>query len=984
MRNTTTIQSGYHLIFRHLFSVCLVCLSVLLLCMLAHAAGINTDGSLGPATTLTPGGPKGNDYTIPSNLGQQKGSNLFHSFGNFNVDTGYTATFTGPDGTTNVIGRVTGGNSSWIDGRLGCDITGANLWLLNPFGILFGSNASLNVNGSFHASTADYLQLSDGGVFYTDLSKTSKLTIAAPSAFGFLSSHPKEITISGSNLEVPEGESISIIGGDICIENGHLVAPGGRVNLASLGSPGTVEIVSDGLKVEASNGLGNINISNAEGAVSIDVSGVDSKDISISGSVSGSVNIYCKTFSLYNSHIISDNRSNLYKGGDIRLVAEESASIDNYSRIGCDTYGEKAGGDIDVHTGYLALTNYGRISASTSGIGGGGSIMIHAKDIWVDGGVKTSLMGGMSLVSQIDTLAYGSSSGNSGNITIDSESLTLTNGGRLMANANGSGGSGNITISAKNILVDGAFGSWMGIPLNSMISSSPAMDSSGSSGSIIIDSESLMLTNGGELIAGTYGSSGSGNITISAKNILVDGGFEGEQLFVSSGISCQASKYSTGNGGSLNINTESFKVTNGGEISAATLGSGDGGNVIIKAKNVLIDGCFESTKGDVSSKITCQAESTGNAGNLNIDTESLKVTNGGTISAHTSGSGDGGDVTIKAKDVLIDGVFKSISSDVERSMITCQAESAGNGGSLNINTESLKVTNGGVISAATFGSGDGGDVTIKAKDVLIDGGFENAKGHHSSLITCQTESAGNAGNLNIDTESLSLTNSGQISASTFGSGDAGNVTIKARDISIDGGFGSGESNLSSMITCQTQSAGNAGNLNIDTESLSLTNSGQISAFTFGSGDAGNVTIKAKDISIDGGFDSSYGFYPSIINCKSRSVSSGKAGNISFQADTLSMSNRGEISVATYGEKAGGSIDINVANLTMNSSAVISSASTGTGYAGSIMIAAKDSMLLNDAAITVEANSASAGDIKIQTPNLDMKNTSQITASVSGG
>ncbi|MEI6260437.1 MAG: filamentous hemagglutinin N-terminal domain-containing protein [Deltaproteobacteria bacterium] len=181
MRNTTTIQSGYHLIFRHMFSVCLACLSVLLICTLSHAAGINTDGSLGPATTLT-----GPNYTIPPELGQQKGSNLFHSFGNFNVGEGENATFTGNAGITNVIGRVTGGNKSVINGLLACDITGANLWLLNPFGILFGSKASLNVNGSFHASTADYLQLSDGGVFYTDPSKTSKLTIVAPSAFGFL------------------------------------------------------------------------------------------------------------------------------------------------------------------------------------------------------------------------------------------------------------------------------------------------------------------------------------------------------------------------------------------------------------------------------------------------------------------------------------------------------------------------------------------------------------------------------------------------------------------------------------------------------------------------------------------------------------------------------------------------------------------------------------------------------------------------------
>jgi large exoprotein involved in heme utilization and adhesion len=101
MRNTTMIQSGYQMIFRHLFSVCLACLSVLIICTLAHA-GINTDGSLGTATTLT-----GPNYTIPPELGQQKGSNLFHSFGNFNVNKDESATFTGPDGITNVIGRVT-------------------------------------------------------------------------------------------------------------------------------------------------------------------------------------------------------------------------------------------------------------------------------------------------------------------------------------------------------------------------------------------------------------------------------------------------------------------------------------------------------------------------------------------------------------------------------------------------------------------------------------------------------------------------------------------------------------------------------------------------------------------------------------------------------------------------------------------------------------------------------------------------------------
>ncbi len=229
------------------------CLILLAFVTISHA-DITTDGTVGPAQTLVPGGTTGQDYTIPADLGTQKGSNLFHSFGQFNVDTGERATFTGPSDIQNIINRVTGGNASRIDGMLTCDITGANLWLLNPFGILFGPNASLDTSGSFHASTADYLKLSDGGVFYTDPSKTSSLTTAPPSAFGFLSAGPADIDIMGSFLKVGNGESLSMVGGDIRIESGHLVAPGGRVILAGLASPGTVAIEPDGLNMNVPAG----------------------------------------------------------------------------------------------------------------------------------------------------------------------------------------------------------------------------------------------------------------------------------------------------------------------------------------------------------------------------------------------------------------------------------------------------------------------------------------------------------------------------------------------------------------------------------------------------------------------------------------------------------------------------------------------------------------------------------------------------------
>ena len=203
-----------------------------------HAA-ITLDGTMGPSGPVA-----GPNYAIGADLGQTRGNNLFHSFGAFNVLTNESATFSGPNGIANVIGRVTGGSQSSIDGLLRSTIDGANLYLLNPSGILFGPNARLDVKGSFHASTADYLRFSDGGVFYADPAKTSVLSVASPEAFGFLNSNPAGISIQGSALQVPTGNTLSIVGGNIDITGNpsyyELFAPSGRVNVASVASPGEV------------------------------------------------------------------------------------------------------------------------------------------------------------------------------------------------------------------------------------------------------------------------------------------------------------------------------------------------------------------------------------------------------------------------------------------------------------------------------------------------------------------------------------------------------------------------------------------------------------------------------------------------------------------------------------------------------------------------------------------------------------------------
>ncbi|MDM8567945.1 filamentous hemagglutinin N-terminal domain-containing protein [Thiotrichales bacterium HSG1] len=126
----------------------------LLVTTLSLNAEVITDGTLGQNINLS-----GPNFQITPDLGQQHGGNLFHSFQNFNLNSSESATFSGPNSVQNILSRVTGGNPSNIDGQLRSTIPNADFYFLNPYGIMFGPNARLDVQGSFHASTADYLTL---------------------------------------------------------------------------------------------------------------------------------------------------------------------------------------------------------------------------------------------------------------------------------------------------------------------------------------------------------------------------------------------------------------------------------------------------------------------------------------------------------------------------------------------------------------------------------------------------------------------------------------------------------------------------------------------------------------------------------------------------------------------------------------------------------------------------------------------------------
>src|SRR4030095_1673830 len=138
-------------------------------------AGVAPDGSFGASGALP-----GPNFEIPASLGKKVGGNLFHSFSEFSLDQTQSATFSGPSDVANIFSRVTGGTKSTIDGALTSTISGANFFLLNPQGVIFGPNATVDVSGSFAVVAGERIALSDGARFRATPGPSDALLTSAP------------------------------------------------------------------------------------------------------------------------------------------------------------------------------------------------------------------------------------------------------------------------------------------------------------------------------------------------------------------------------------------------------------------------------------------------------------------------------------------------------------------------------------------------------------------------------------------------------------------------------------------------------------------------------------------------------------------------------------------------------------------------------------------------------------------------------------
>jgi filamentous hemagglutinin family protein len=643
----------------------------------ALTTGLLTAGMILPAigqvtsddTTNTIVNASGNNFNILNGI--NKGNNLFHSFSNFSVPTGAWATFdlVNTPNITTIFSRVTGGNVSNIDGLIQT-LNGnnpVNLFLMNPKGIVFGKNASLNIGGSFVATTANSIKFADGTEFSAvNASSPPLLTISVPIGLQ-MGQNSKGITVQGSghrliqDLLQPIDRSQNPIG--LQVETGN--------TLALIGS-----------EVNFSGGIASVN-----GGGHLEVGSVRDGLVKLNPTVTGWVGDY----------------ASVQQFNDIDLAQQSllDASGNN--------------GSIQLQGRNISLTEGSAALLQNFGAQPAGGITVKATETL--NLAKNTADGRYPSMITIDNLG----SSQTGTITISAAQLFLYDGGTINSQTFVPVSGGNIVVNvAGSILIDGFIAANPVLP--SVIATSTV--NSAQAGDITVSTGNLKILNGGATTSLTFASGQAGRVRVNAEDLIE---IAGVAPIVLSPSSLSTLTFGSGNANSIFVNTSRLVVREGALVGSNATSIGSSGNVIIHAlQSVVVQG---KALGSVnSSRITSTAEiidsvtraafglppiPSGDSGSLTINTPSLRIVDGAYVAVKNDGSGRAGDLQINANSIFLD----------RQGSITASTAS-GNGGDVELNLQSsLLLRHNSLISATAADNGNGGNLSINSPVIV---GLENS------------------------------------------------------------------------------------------------------------------------------------------------------------------------------------------------------------------------------------------------------------------
>jgi filamentous hemagglutinin family protein len=881
--------------------------------------------SSGLGTTISPPSidPAGRpNYTITGGTRPGDGPNLFHSFGDFSVGTNNVARFFNETGraTTNILSRVTSGNPSAIFGEISTQSFGsANLFLINPAGIVFGPTASLNVGGSVHFSTADYLRLGSGNDrFYADLGKTSQLTSAPVTAFGFLGERPAgAITVQGATLNTHEQDptvrephrALSLVGGDISLSGANLKAPGG-IDLVSMVAAGEVRTATvSGVTPPTSGTIRMVNSvvltgdssipNSSSGPIVIRGGQLLMEQSTISASIdpaaafqqfgAGHITLQLSdTIRATESHIVSNGGG--FNQGTVALEAGQAIRLTK-STVEVDN----VFGDPGTNRGFAALSapvitlDGSHVSATghipCCGASGGGSIAIQANQFQMKNGSELTTVGAVEPGGGNIVITA------TENVSIDHSKIDVSGGGNASPFGNPGGDAGNISITAgeavrlnhAEVLAEGA-------------PSGPRAPGNG--GNIVIDARENFVSQASTLSAHSDNLTG-GNIMIQSR----------EQLRLEGGLVSTAGAQ----GGTVNMQAGQFVLDNA-RVSAK--GVEGGGKIAIDATDSVVLRNSPIAL-DVSGSNPIPIPAPG--GEVTIQANRVVINDSG---INANGMTAGGTVAIKANETIrMDG------SRVETGLSILGG--GGTAGNISIQAgDSVRLVNGTVLAAENRTTGNAGNIAIDGGgNVVVDG----------SRLTVEAR-RGEAGQVQVSAgDAVRLVNGTVVSANNLRQGPAGRVVLNAGgNVLVNG----------SLVTAEPIE-GQPGQIHITAgEAVRVLNGSRLTVNNNGIGPAGTLTIQAGT---------------NVVGENSTFVAQtgeGHGGTIQITAPDQVRLTNSIVSTGVGGSAAsvGGSIAITSDTVRVENGRIVSNASNGSG--GSITIKTND--FRPDEASVVEAQSLSGG------------------------
>lgn len=931
------------------------------------------DSTLGNMKGATLAGP---NIQINADLGQQVGTNLFHSFNQFNIQNGQTATFNGPVGVQNILTRVTGGLPSTLDGTLRSTMNGANFFFVNPAGIIFGPNVQLDITGSFAATTADFLRLTDGGVFSAVQPNDDVLTTATPSRFGFSDPGAQitNLTLDGSGgnqpvLTVQTGKSVTLAGGNININNGRLEAPTGRVNVIAVRDG---ELGLDAADVDSAVDTAAVT---AQGDVVIE----QGSDIIVDGAPAGRIAAFGQDVSIVDSNFFAFNTGS-GNGGGIEISAAAQLLIHN-SQI--RTMGainpDLLSVTIDIDHAFIsdldvALINpKGNVIVLFSNVGGDGD---NFKGTLTDSAFNRVEFGVAPFAGSFrpqDRLSDLSGLGTEGQWRLAIADFGPDDTGQLNAWALTFGNqvfnSMDVPVTIPdppdpdpdpNVTEQAVF-STIQIPVLDIPTGRAGDVTLSAGGDLTITGNSIIFSRtAGSADAGAINLSATGDLSIFGNNHVVLNSassrsgasgamaLTGTNLFITDAIMTSESDDS-GAAGSITFNATDLIRIDNTIVSTSAFGTGDSATFEAHAPRM------EIVRSDIRSGTASPFAAAGAAGEIKLLIDDhLIVRNASSISTTTFNNGAGGDIFVMAA--------------------------------------LLEILSESTIEATNNGAGDSGAIHITATDILIDG-------FGGTGLNTTAFGTGDAGSISVATKNLELRRIAGIKSESQNnnSGRAGDISIVADGtILLDarGGVIDPTFNFAARgeISSDTSGSADAGTINITTGELIVADSFAITTSSKGRGNAGSITINADHLTVNSLLNRNV---QGVFSSEIRSITEDTFGDVAASGDVLinanliDVLNGGQISARSETAGAAGTVTLNGNRVSVIGSAMttkcvvvpssIETLASGTGIGGDIFINSSIVHVFNGGRISAASAASDGGNINIAAPSLFFASFGEITA-----